>query len=620
MEQDQIGRHHSYPLRPFILRDGNGVARPSPPTPPLHDYDFPNHTNDTVYGMNAPIPRAIDNLRNHLPLSPTASYPSTFVNEDLFSTAQSNLGSWPQSPISNSTGFDEEHLPIRLPSLLSERASSPLSSSSESYSESPSCSLSSEKSPVSHLSEPNFTAAFAKKDIFGSIMYSGIKSNALDCFEKQRLAIENTVLSNPGQRTHCWLMSFHTPDMSPHRFLEAFPHHHAEEEYPATELIWEDTSTNYVEHRPILPKVDTQKFSKGQIMYTSMEIEPCNFGPSKTTIASLPEGIRTRIMTFCTGPNDLIALIRSSSVFLQPFFRNRRAIVSQITQNMRLRFGGDMPQSCLMAALLRNMKSKCATGNSEALKAAARRIIKKILFISDTLDTAESVMTGYAHEAWENKFGPLHNATNLVLSQSEKKRFMDAICLYDAYCITFFSENAISSDDDTALRQSFLEEHGIPGEIIKRFYSITFYLHYTYHSWINSAINERYHGISARGKSSSLFLSPAKHIGPLVNHLVRSGPSVFRMLRGKAYTGRHDFLLKSLDRCETTQEYFQKITSAEGRRDKRIWAYSDIALGISRLEVQTANHFWDPVLVESLTPASSFCPTAELQLRSRPNT
>ncbi|PCD24713.1 hypothetical protein AU210_013829 [Fusarium oxysporum f. sp. radicis-cucumerinum] len=269
------------------------------------------------------------------------------------------------------------------------------------------------------------------------------------------------------------------------------------------------------------------------------------------------------------------------------------------------------------------MESKGAGGSPEVLKATAKRTIKSILrlppkgsllhplyslrllmFISDTLDKAEIVMTSYAHQAWTNKtgvkkLGPSHTAGDLVLSQTEKKRFIDAICLYDAYCIAFFSENAISSYDDTTLRQSFLEDDGVPGEIIKRFYSITLYLYHFYHYWISIAIMKRHYDLSAKGEDPSLFLPSKKHIGQLVNHFVCSGPNVFRMLQDMGAPGRYDFILKLLDRCETDAEYLQKITSSQSRGDKQVWAYRETA-DLNQQAVRTAQHFWDPVLVGSM--------------------
>ncbi|KAF5532267.1 hypothetical protein FMEXI_12522 [Fusarium mexicanum] len=640
MEQDQIGRHQSYPLMAYILPDGNGVDGPSPPTPPLQEYDFPNHTNDAVYGMDVSIPRAFGNLQYELLPPPAASDAATSVSEDPISDPESNLGSWPPSPISSNAGFDEEHRPTRLPCLISERTPSPLSSSSESYSESSFCSLSSENSEGPHLSEPNFIYVFTEKDNSGSIMSPETKPNALGRFEKQRLAIENTALPNPGERAHCWLMPLQTLDMSTHGLYEAFPYHHAEEEYPATEPMWKDTSTSYAERRPMPAKGDTQKSLKRQKMYISMEIEPYNFGRSKTTVASLPEYIRTMIMSFCTEPKDLMALVNSSSVFLQPFCRSRRAIVSQITESIRLRFGGDMPSSCLMVARLRNMESRSDAGSPEVHKANVKRTIKKILtltpkgpllhpsyslrqlrFVSETLETAESVMTCYAHQAWASrngmgKLGPSHTVEDLVLSKTERKSFIDAICLYDAYCTAFFSENAFSSDGDITLRQSFLEEDGIPGEI-NRFYSIRNYLHQSYCNWIYIAINEARYDLTAKDEKHKLVPLLEKHIVLLVNHFVCSGPSIFRSLQEMGATPRSRFLLRLLERCETDAAYLQKITSPQDREGNRLWAYREIASGLTTGEVQTAQHFWDPAIVRSMKAAPSICSTVGLPLRFR---
>ncbi|KAG5788701.1 hypothetical protein H9Q69_012232 [Fusarium xylarioides] len=629
MEQVQIWRHQSHALGPFIQPAHNDVARPCSLTPPLQDYDFPDHRYEAVHGMGPPILRTIDNLRNHRPLSPAASDASTSASDDV-SITDSHLGSRPQSPTTSTTCSEEECISIIPRSRSAERTSSPLVVYSETHSESPPCSVSPEKSQVPPISGHNVTSASAEKNISRSNMSSEIKSNAHDRFEQQRLAIEDTILPN-RERTHGWLMSPDIPDIAPHGSLENFPN------------IWKDTSSSNVGYHPILPEVDFQNPWKTQTMYTAMEIEPSDFGLNITTIASLPECTRARIMMFCTEPKDLLALISSSPVFLQPFCQNRRGIVSQIISRMRFRFGGDMPRSCLMVARLRNMESKDAAGSPEIRKAHAKRAIKEILslspkgpllhpvyslrhlkFISDTLDKAESVMTVYAREAWPHRtevsnLGLSHSVKHLVLFKAERKRFMDAICLYDAYCTAFFSENAISADDDTALRQSFLEEDGIPGEIINRFYSIIIHLHQTYCYWIDIAIGKRHHGYPAMRENHRLFPHLEKQIDQLINHFICSGPSVFRMLQDMGTSKRCGLLLRLLDRCERNAAYLQKITSTQGREDKSLWAYREIAAGLTTQEVLTAQHFLDPAIVTRIKTASPIWPTAGLPLRLRPN-
>ncbi|KAF5649865.1 hypothetical protein F25303_4552 [Fusarium sp. NRRL 25303] len=582
MEQDQIRTHQLYSYRPG----------PCPPTPPLQQDDFPDHPTYTFYEVDVPMPKKTDDLPYQALLSsPETAYASSTCSEHVFSSTDSNLDSLPQSPISSTTGSEEEALSIRERSHPVESFShSPLSISVQNSSEFGVYSLSSENSRVPASSCPNSPFVFGQRskvpfhmDTWLNHTSSDIKlrdSTALQ--EHLRRAIETTPLPSPQDRTVGWLMSSSTPkhDVG---FLKA---------------------------------LECQS-----IMYTAMETERGDFGPRSSSIANLPECIRVRIMTFCTEPKDLFSLISSSPVFLQPFSWNRHHIVSHITQRMRFHFGGDMPHSCLMAARLRNMESKSVVESPEDLKAIADISVKEMLkfsprgpllhssyslrlleFISDTLDTAERVMISYAHHAWVNNLGSSLNARSLALTRTERKRFMDAICLYDAYCTAFFSEYAISSDGDNAIRQSFLEEDGIPGEIITRFYSIALFLNHSYHRWISTAIEKRHHDLSFRGRNYTFFLPSEEHIGQLVNHFVCSGPSVFRMLQDMGRE-RNDFLLKLLGRCKMDTVYHQKITTAQGRGDKRAWAYREIMVALTRQEVQTAQQFWDPAVVGSMKTA-----------------
>ncbi|CVK85797.1 uncharacterized protein FMAN_06678 [Fusarium mangiferae] len=599
MEQDQIGTHQLYSCRPA----------PRPPTPPLQQDDFPDYPTYTLYGVDVPMPKKTNDLPYTAPLSPPeTTYDSSTCSEHVFSSTDSNLDSPPQSPISSTTGSEEEPLSIRERSHRAECFSqSPLSVSVQNCSESDVNSLSSENSRVPASSCPKLPLVFGQQSIFPLEMdtyfnstSSYIKPGDSAVLQEQlRRAIKTTPLPSPQDRAVGWLKSSSTPEHDV-GFLKAL------------------------------------EFQS--IMYTAMETEPGDFGPRSSSIANLPECIRVGIMTFFTEPKDLFSLISSSPVFLQPFSWNRHQIVSHITQRMRFRFGGDMPHSCLMAARLRNMESKSVVESAEDLKAIADISVKEMLkfsprgpllhssyslrlleFISDTLDTAERVMTSYAHQARVHNPGPSLTARNLVLSETERKRFMDAICLYDAYCTAFFSEYAISSDGDNAIRQSFLEEDGIPGEIITRFYSIALFLNHSYHRWISAAIQKRHQGLSFRGRNYAFFLPSEEDIGQLVNHFVCSGPSVFRMLQDMRRLDRYNFLFKLLGRCKMDAAYHQKVTTAQGRGDKRAWAYREIMAALTRQEVHTAQHFWDPVVVGNMKTACHRSPSAVIHFRSRPD-
>lgn len=572
MEQDQIGIQQLHSCGPG----------PWPPTPPLQQDDFPDYPTYTFYGVDFPMPDKTDELPYQAQLSPPETdYASSTCSEHAFSSTDSNLDSPPQSPISSTTGSEEELLSIKGRNNPAECFShSPLSTSVQNCSESDLNSLSSDNSRVPASFRPNFPVLRQQSNIL-------------------RRALETTPLPSPQDRTRGWVMSSSTPEHDV-GFLKALKYRTA--------------------------------------MYTGMKTEPCDFGPRSSSIANLPECIRVRIMTFCREPKDLFSLISSSPVFLQPFIWSRHHIVSHITQRMRFRFGGDMPYSCLMAARLRNMESKSVDDNFEDLKGIMTTCIKRMLklsprgpllhssyslrlleFISDTLGTAERVMISYAHQARVKNRGPSLTARNISLSRTERKRFMDAICLYDAYCTAFFSKYAISSDGDTALRQSFLEEDGIPGEIIKRFYSIALFLNHSYHGWISAAIEKRHHDLSFRGRNYTFFLPSEEHVGQLVNHFVCSGPSVFLMLKDVGRLERNNFLLKLLGRCKMDTAYHQKITTAQGRGDKRVWAYHEVMAALTWQEVQTAKHFWDPAVVGSMKTACHRRPSPRLPFRRRHN-
>ncbi|RBR05474.1 hypothetical protein FVER53590_12335 [Fusarium verticillioides] len=613
MEHDRIWSHQRNVFPPDSPRSPNDRARPRSRKPPLHGRDFSNCTGGTVRGKNPSGLRVFGNLRNRRPPSPAPSDTPPSVGSDAGSVTQFNPDSRSQSPASSATSLEQDCQPNGSGRLLAWSISpSPLSASPKTYSESPSCSLPSESSDVHLLFEPNLASAVAEKSPAPSPMdtlsetSSEVEPNALNSFEQPRLAIGDTVLPEQKERIRDWLLSSQNPDVAPHRSSETSPDHHTKEEYPATETTCKDSCSSDVDNDSILPECDVQRLSKIRTMHIPMETDPRDFGPNSTTIASLPESILAMIMSFCIEPKDLLALIRSSPVFLQPFCKSRVAIVSPMIKHMRFRFGGDMPRSGLMAARLQNMQSK-GVAMSSVRKASARRIVQSILsfspkgpllhpyyslrqlrFISNTLDKAETVMSSYTGCAWENvktvsKLRTSDTFEEPVLSRTERKRFMDAICLYYAYCTVFFSQNAISADGDTAVWQSLLEEDGISNKITKRFYSIMTYLYVLYRGWIYMAIEKRYDDIPAL----------EKHIEPLVEYLICGGPIVLQALQDKGASERYGFLLKLLNRCETNAAFCQKITFALDRGDKLLVPYLEITAGLTEEEVLTAERFWD---------------------------
>ncbi|KAF5633988.1 uncharacterized protein FTJAE_6882 [Fusarium tjaetaba] len=626
MEHNRIRSHQRNVLPPGSPRSPNDRAGPRSRNSPLHDRDFFNRTGGTVRGKYAPRLGVSGNLRTRLPPSPAPSDTPPSVASDAWSDTQFNPDSRCQSPASSATSLEEDCQPNVPERLLAKRISpSPLTEPPETYSESPSCSLTSESSDVHLLFEPNLASAIAEKSSPPSPMPAMVHSNffpinfdtlsetssemepnALNSFEQPRLAIGNTVLPDPKERVRHWLQPSHNPDVAPHGSSETSPDHHTKEEYPATETACKDSCSSDVDDDSILPECDVQRPSKNRKMHIPMETDPRDCGPNSTTIASLPERILAMIMSFCIEPKDLLVLIRSSPVFLQPFCKSRVTIVSPMIKHMRFRFGGDMPRTGLIAAKLQNMQSKGAAISS-VRQASARRVVQSILsfspkgpllhpsyslrqlrLISDALGKAETVMSSYTDCAWENlnavsKLGTSEISEEPVLSRTERKQFMDTFCLYDAYCTVFFSENAISADGDTAVWHSLLEEDGISCEIPKRFYSIMTYLYDLYRDWIYMAIEKRYDDIPAL----------EKQIDPLIEYLICSGPNVLQALQDMGASERYRYLFELLNLCETNAAFRRKISFVLGRGYKLLWPYREIAAGLTKEEVLTAEHFWD---------------------------
>ncbi|KAG4255725.1 hypothetical protein FPRO03_04673 [Fusarium proliferatum] len=244
MEQYQIGIHQVYSGRPG----------PWPPTPPLQQDDFPDYPTSMLYGVDVPMPKETDDLPYQALLSPPeTTYASSTCSEHVLSSTDSSLDSPPQSPISSTTGSEDELLSIREQSHPAECFShSPLSMPVQNCSESDLNSLSSENSRVPASSCPNSPFVFGQQSIFPLDRDTWPNSTSSDIKpgdsavlrEQLRRAIKTTPLPSPQDRKMGWLMSSCTP-----------------------------------EHDVCLKPLKYQT-----AMYTAMETEPCDFGPRSSRI------------------------------------------------------------------------------------------------------------------------------------------------------------------------------------------------------------------------------------------------------------------------------------------------------------------------------------------------
>ncbi|KAF9778544.1 hypothetical protein IL306_003653 [Fusarium sp. DS 682] len=356
--------------------------------------------------------------------------------------------------------------------------------------------------------------------------------------------------------------------------------------------------------------------SGNETTHTPFERPPKGLGTDRSSISILSFEARRRILSFCTDPRDLMALVLSSSVFLVPFCANRLSILGGVVKDMRFRFGGDMPINCMMAARLRSIRSQWKFDYTRVLedsnKAAIERTFKGSCkgpmlhpsyslrafgFISEILVEAEGLMISYSCRAW-NLSSALHEGQELVLSATEKKRFLDAICLFEAYCTAFFFGNGVLFEEDSGLRQRFFEDYDGPEKNISRFYSIFYYLwdFYRFHLQIDgkhdqsSSLPSYVEATGGLGQPYLLTQS-GDRLGQAVEAALCKGLQFFHELQQMETQAEIRQFLDKHVKDSSTHSVFSNI-KAECAYRWNPWAYIDMT-GLTQTQIHTADRFWD---------------------------
>jgi hypothetical protein len=208
-------------------------------------------------------------------------------------------------------------------------------------------------------------------------------------------------------------------------------------------------------------------------------------------------------MALCSSPSDLFSFMKASPKALACFLANRQTLMRQHTNALAARFDGRILPSALLAARLRHRRhrSPASPSTREAKKKTRRMIIFYLLHrdanlsallptrlsglcaLSTVLAEAEWVISNYAPEAWANMQheDPFRWAERraqrsaLELSVTERRKFHNALFLYESYCQAFFHNEEILFEEDEGLRRFFFDEYG--GNVdVRDFYSIVYFV------------------------------------------------------------------------------------------------------------------------------------------------
>ncbi|KAM0187006.1 hypothetical protein ACHAPQ_011887 [Fusarium lateritium] len=195
---------------------------------------------------------------------------------------------------------------------------------------------------------------------------------------------------------------------------------------------------------------------------------------------------------------DISTLIRTSPQFLQHVITHRHQLFNSTVNDLKHRFLGYESPMCLSALRLRSREPTNTPSTPSELRKAEEASLRLychqnsklelstatelslLLRIRQLLVEVEWVVDSYAPQAWYNmqnsEIGE-PGTDALILSDNERRRFIQAVIHYETYCRMFFLREKILFKRNSSIREAFFKASR--GNGIKQgasFYSITYYI------------------------------------------------------------------------------------------------------------------------------------------------
>ncbi|KAH7235600.1 hypothetical protein BKA59DRAFT_444687 [Fusarium tricinctum] len=225
-----------------------------------------------------------------------------------------------------------------------------------------------------------------------------------------------------------------------------------------------------------------------------------------THIAHLSPEIILEIMKLL-DLHDICTLIKTSPLFLRHFVTHRNQLLSSTVNDLKHRFLGYESPMCLSALRLRCRQTiNAPSANSEVREAEraslrlychqnSRLVLSKTTALSllcnarQLLVELEWIVESYAPQAWyEMQDSEIRRPETqaLVLSDTERRRFIQAAIHFETYCRIFFRHEKILFKRNASVRQAFFNASHKDGIKKGAFYSIAYYIFDQYLTMISN--------------------------------------------------------------------------------------------------------------------------------------
>lgn len=225
-----------------------------------------------------------------------------------------------------------------------------------------------------------------------------------------------------------------------------------------------------------------------------------------THIANLSPEIILEIMKLL-DLHDICTLIKTSPLFLRHFVAHRHQLLNSTGNDLRNRFLGYESPMCLSALRLRCKQPTNAPSTISEVHEAEQTSLRLYRHRNSGLELSETtplsllcnarqllielewIMESYAPQAWyEMQDSEIRRPETqaLFLSDTERRRFIQAAIHFETYCQMFFLHEKILFKRNASVRQAFFNASHKEGIKEGAFYSIAYYIFDQYLSMISN--------------------------------------------------------------------------------------------------------------------------------------
>jgi hypothetical protein len=356
----------------------------------------------------------------------------------------------------------------------------------------------------------------------------------------------------------------------------------------------------------------------------------------ESPLLELPVELLMEIMSNCPSPVDLIKFTLTCKALRNIYESSHGShskqdlILFDAMSNLIDRFIGPVPGHCI--AVTRYRKERHELGELSPRNVERhlkngflglwavdtnideRWLMSDLCRISGVLEDAEVVVKELSTNAWWGRglsglpgvpSQHYKKTETLVLSRSEKARFLNSVFQYDDYCNMFFYEDNVLFNMNTPIRQRFFNKPGNNGKgDIIRFYSVVMFIYNYYRLVVETMTGGWIPETSTIGKDEErkyFRTAGCQEILRFVHYLVCQGIRLFVKVHAMDWNNRMELLLAKFYSLRDTHHPAISVHgidfTGEGTHGDQTWtpwAHAREFI-VPRYEpfLRSAYYFWD---------------------------